>query len=70
MTPDNGHADLDALRTFAEQSVGIQAQGVFKTKDTLLSESVYMRGGEGLCSISYKRVDMEKMSYLGSATPV
>ena len=50
--------------------VGIQAQGVFKTKDTLLSESVYMRGAGGLCSISYKRVDMEKMSYLGYATPV
>ena len=32
---DHGRADLDVLRTFAERSVGIQAQGVFKTRKHL-----------------------------------
>ena len=58
---DSGRADLDALRTFAEQSVGIEAQGMFLTKDTLMSESIHERGG-GLCSISSKRIDMENMA--------
>ena len=53
----------DALRTFAEQSVGIEAQGMFLTKDTLMSESIHERGGGGgLCSISSKRIDMENMA--------
>ena len=41
---DNGHAHLNAIRTFAKQSVGIQAQVIFMTKNTLMPESVYMAG--------------------------
>ena len=60
---DSGRADLDALRTFAEQSIGIEAQGMFLTKDTLMSESIH-EGGGGLCSISSKRIDMEKWHWI------
>ena len=35
---------------FAEQSVGIEAQGMFLTKDTLMSESIHDRGG-GACAV-------------------
>ena len=43
--PRKGCADLDALRTFAEHPVRIQAQWSFKTKNTSMSESLYVRGG-------------------------
>ena len=62
--PRKGCADLDALRTFAEHPVRIQAQWSFKTKNTSMSESLYARGG-GLFNISSNRIDMQKLSYLG-----
>lgn len=70
---DHGHAHLDAIRIFAKQSVGIRVQVIFMTKKTLMSESVYMAGGWAcaICIIIYFiRMDMEKMSYLGYATPM
>ena len=70
---DNGHAHLNAIRTFAKQSVGIQAQVIFMTTNTdkhlNVRECIHGRG-VGLCNISFIRMDMEKMSYLGYATPM
>ena len=36
---------IKPLRSSAQQSVGIQAPEIFETENTLLPESVYMRGG-------------------------
>ena len=42
---DSGTLWTDREDTFAKQSAGLQAQVIFMTTNTLMSESVYMAGG-------------------------
>ena len=68
---DNGHAHLNAIRTDFCKAISRNSSSsdLHDQKHLNVRECIHGRG-VGLCNISFIRMDMEKMSCLGYATPM